>query len=75
LKIRLRGAREQIPRVKSNRTPSVLLDTTTGRQKETRRIPASQKSNSILPDALAFSPDGKRLFARGADAILFWDLK
>jgi len=52
-----------------------LLDATTGRQKETLRIPASQESNSFLPHAIAFSPDGKRLFARGKSAVLVWDLE
>lgn len=51
-----------------------LLDAKTGDITRTFAIPAAQEPTSHLPHALAFSPDGKRLFARGKDAVLVWDL-
>ena len=52
-----------------------LLDAKTGQIQRTLSIPANQVSNSSLPHAIAFSPDGKRLFARGKNAVLVWDLE
>ncbi len=52
-----------------------LLDASNGEIKQTLRIPVSQEANCFLPHALAFSPDGKRLLARGKNAVLVWDLK
>jgi WD40 repeat protein len=52
-----------------------LLNAANGQLHRTLRFPFSQVSNSGTPHALAFSPDGKRLFARGSDAVLVWDLE
>ncbi len=52
----------------------LLLDSVTGAIKATRSIGMSSPTRIFVPPALAFSPDGKRLFARGDNAILFWDL-
>jgi WD40 repeat protein len=52
-----------------------LLDSMTGAIKKTLSLGNAAHSTFYVPPGLAFSPDGKRLFARGKDAILFWDLK
>lgn len=51
-----------------------LLDQNTGAIKRTLRVPSNQQPNCVLPGGLAFSPDGTRLFARGKNAVLVWDL-
>jgi WD40 repeat protein len=52
-----------------------LLDSVTGSIKKTLSLGSAAHSTFYVPPGLIFSPDGKRLFARGKDAILFWDLK
>jgi WD40 repeat protein len=52
-----------------------LLDARTGQITRTLPLPADQIANCNLPHGLSFSPDGQRLFARGNDAVLVWDLK
>lgn len=53
----------------------LLLDSTTGKIETTLSMGRGTGSTFFVPPALAFSPDGKHLFARGKNAILFWDLK
>ncbi len=53
----------------------LLLDAATGTIKATYGIGRAEHSGLFVPPGLAFSPDGKRLFARGGNAILFWDLQ
>ncbi len=51
----------------------LLLNAQGGTLKYT--LKAQNRGDFILtPDSLAFSPDSKRLFARGKDAVLVWDL-
>lgn len=52
-----------------------LIDSATGQTKETKNFGQDAEAISSAPHALAFSPDGKRLFARGQNAVLVWDLK
>ena len=53
-----------------------LLDAHTGALQRTLTLAGHYSSTLAFdsPDALAFSPDSKRLFARGLDAVLVWDL-
>ena len=51
----------------------LLLDANTGAIKTTLRDPNSVHGSSYSP-RLAYSPDGKRLFARGKNAVLVWNL-
>ena len=37
-------------------------------------VAVCQQPNCFLPHSLAFSSDGTRLFARGKNAALVWDL-
>ena len=50
-----------------------LLDGATGRVKATQSL-GQEQTELGSPSALAFAPNGKRLFVRGKNAILFWDL-
>lgn len=52
-----------------------LLDSTTGAIKKTLQLGRVEGSGYFVPPGLAFSPDGKRLFARGKSAVGFWDLE
>ena len=52
----------------------LLLDSDTGAIKTTLRDPKSAPQRPSSLSSLIFSPDGKRLFARGKDAVLVWDL-
>lgn len=52
-----------------------LLDSATGEIKTTLSLGRAAHSRFFVPPGLAFSPDGKRLFARGNDAVVFWDLE
>ena len=52
-----------------------LLDSATGAIKSMRRFRTAAKSRLFVPPGLLFSPDGKRLFARGQNAVLSWDLE
>jgi len=52
----------------------MLLNAHTGAVLKTLRSHSPQQSPIYLSGALAFSPDGKRLFARGKNAVLVWDL-
>jgi WD40 repeat protein len=52
----------------------ILLDANTGVCTRTLPMPGDTSLYS-LPHGLVFSPDGKRLFARGRHAVLVWDLK
>lgn len=58
----------------ANNRQVFLLDANTREIKRTLRVSAAQESTCNFPHALAFSPDGKRLFARGNSAVLVWDL-
>ena len=49
------------------------LDAHSGALKRTLKV-GGQIGGQSAPDALAFSPDGKRLYARGQNAVLVWDL-
>ena len=51
-----------------------LFDSDTGKVKTTFSAEKPTNTGMSRPPALAFAPDGKRLFARGKNAILFWDL-
>jgi WD40 repeat protein len=51
-----------------------LLDSATGAIKTTLQLGRAERTNFYVPPGLAFSPNGKRLFARGKEAVLFWDL-
>ena len=51
-----------------------LLDSATGKVKSTRQFRMAKKSSFFVPPGLAFAPDGKRLFVRGKNAVLVWDL-
>lgn len=51
-----------------------LLNAATGAIQKTLPLGGAARSNLFVPPALAFSPDGKLLFARGKSAILVWDL-
>ncbi len=51
-----------------------ILNALDGKVVRTLRLPPSQQPNSSVSGGLAFSPDGKRLFARGKNAVLVWDL-
>lgn len=53
----------------------LLLEAQTGA--EIRRLPmrSAHDTNMMMPHSLAFSLDGKRLFARGRDSIFVWDLE
>lgn len=52
-----------------------LLDSATGAIKTTLNFGRVRPSSFFVPPGLEFSPDGKRLFARGRSEILFWDLE
>ncbi len=52
-----------------------LLDSETGAIKTTLELGRAARSGFFVPLGLVFSLSGKRLFARGRDAILFWNLK
>ncbi len=52
-----------------------LLSSATGAVKKILSLGRNERSNFFVPPGLAFSPDGKRLFARGRNAVLVWDLK
>jgi WD40 repeat protein len=52
-----------------------LLDSATGAIKSINQLGGAARSTFYVPPGLAFSPDGKRLFVRGKDAVLFWDLE
>jgi len=52
----------------------MLLDAHTGAVVRSFRFYSSQENTLYLSGALAFSPNGKRLFARGQNAVLVWDL-
>jgi WD40 repeat protein len=56
------------------RSEVFLLDANSGMVKRTLRVPGHQNYPSSLFNSLVFSPDGKRLFARGKSAVLVWDL-
>ena len=51
-----------------------LLDSATGAVKTTRSTGLAKPTSIFVPPGLAFSPDGKRLFARGKNAVVYWDL-
>ncbi|PQV65127.1 hypothetical protein B1R32_102134 [Abditibacterium utsteinense] len=53
----------------------LLLDSTTGKTKKILNLGRAEPTPFFVPPALAFSPDGKRLFARGRSAVLVWDLE
>ena len=52
----------------------LLLDAQTGALERTLNWDEITGSDWLCPDSLAFSPDGKRLYARGKNAVLVWDL-
>jgi len=64
---------KQIAVALNERAP-MLLDAHTGAVVRTFRFYSSQGNTLYLSGALAFSPDGKRLFARGQNAVVVWDL-
>ncbi len=51
-----------------------LIDSATGAIRLTRSLGSQAKTNLTVAPGLLFAPDGKRLFVRGGDAILVWDL-
>ena len=57
-----------------NRGTIFLIDSATGTIRSTLALGDAAKTNSYATPGLAFSPDGKRLFVRGKDAVLVWDL-
>ncbi len=59
--------------VAAGKNQILLLDANTGAIKTTLRDPNSVHGSSYSP-RLAYSPDGTRLFARGKNAVLVWDL-
>lgn len=62
--------------VSSPREEIVLLDAETGSISRTLHNPQPQYPGlNTTPEGLAFSPDGTRLFARGHNKILVWDLE
>jgi len=52
-----------------------LLDSATGEIRTTLNFGRATPSSFFVPPSLEFSPDGKRLFARGRSEVLFWDLE
>jgi WD40 repeat protein len=59
--------------MQNNNSTVLFLDPQTGKKLREFRF-RGEGSQFYVPPALAFSPDGKRLFARGKDAVLVWDL-
>jgi WD40 repeat protein len=56
-------------------SPEVLLfDASSGHLTRTLALPISVQSRSNVLQGLAFSPDGRRLFARGSTSVLVWNL-
>ncbi len=53
----------------------LLLDSATGATKQTRSLAGGTAASFFVPPGLAFAPDGKRLFVRGKNAVLHWDLE
>lgn len=51
-----------------------LLDSATAAINKTLTIGNAERSTFFVPPGLKFSPDGKRLFVRGKEDILFWNL-
>lgn len=51
-----------------------ILDSLTGAVKSVRNMGGHGGIYYVVPTALVFSPDGKRLFARDRDSVLYWDL-
>ncbi len=51
-----------------------LIDSKTGTIRSKRFLGEAAKTNFTVPPGLIFAPDGKRLFVRGKDAVLVWDL-
>ncbi len=52
----------------------LIVDAADGHELKRLHPAKGQGSNQGVPPALAFSPDGKKLFARGRSAVLVWDL-
>ena len=52
-----------------------LLDSLTGAIQTSFHLGSAARTNFYVPPGLMFSPDGKRLFARGKSEVLFWDLQ
>ena len=51
-----------------------LLDSQEGTLKHTLSLGGQKSDIHYRPNALAFAPNGKRLYARGQNAVLVWDL-
>jgi WD40 repeat protein len=53
----------------------LILDAANGEEIKRFTLEENKGSYHTVPPALAFPPDGKRLFVRGKNAVLVWDLK
>lgn len=61
--------------VVSNLEDVILLDANSGEMQRQLPTLSTQWSGFLVPHHIAFSPDGKRLYAGSGDGVLVWDLE